>query len=160
MTHYHLRRQDRRVDNPQELAQILHEGKYAVIALARDQEPYVVALSYGYDEPGQALYFHCAPEGLKIEFLRANPNVCAVIILDHGYVKEQCEHHYASVILRGKLEEVKDLPEKKHGLAILMRHLEDNPEPIMNRNIKDDQSYDRVMILRLRIAEMTGKKGK
>lgn len=160
MNPYHMRRKDRQIDDPQELAQILRDGKYAVIAMSRDNEPYLVTLSYGHDEPNQALYFHCALEGLKIDFLRSNPNVCATVILDHGYVRDQCEHRYASVVIRGKLEEVRDLAEKKHGLDILLHHLEDNPEPIRARNIKEDQSFDRVAILRLQIAELTGKKGK
>lgn len=159
MTQHHMRRADRKINEPEELSQILRSGKYAIIAMSSENEPYIVTLSYGYDHANQALYFHCALSGQKIDFIHSNPFVCATVILDNGYVKDQCEHHYASVVLRGKMEVVKELDEKKHGLDVLLHHLEENPEPIQARNIKDDQSFDRVAILRLQIEELTGKRG-
>ena len=55
--------------------------------------PYVVTMNYGYDRGGRALYFHCAKEGLKTDFVRENPNVCATVIEDLGY-----QHGSASII--------------------------------------------------------------
>ena len=52
---------------------------------------------------------------------------------------------------------VHDLDEKKHGLNILLEHLEGEPDPIKKRNVPDDKSYKKVAILKLKITEMTGK---
>jgi nitroimidazol reductase NimA-like FMN-containing flavoprotein (pyridoxamine 5'-phosphate oxidase superfamily) len=154
-----MRRQDREITDPRELREILSLGKYATIALCREGEPYLVTLSCGYDWERQALYFHCAAEGQKIDFIRANPAACATVIRDGGYVMGECAHQYASVIIRGTMSVVEDLEEKKHGLEVLLCHLEDNPDPVRERNFKDGQGYHLVTVLRLDIQEMTGKKG-
>ncbi len=56
------------------------------------------------------------------------------------------------------MEVVNEINEKKHGLQIMLNHLEEDPKPIFKRNIKDDRSYDGVTILRFRISSKIGKK--
>ena len=97
--------------------------------MCRDNEPYIVTLSYGYDAKAHALYFHVAVCGLKLEFIKQNPSVSGTVIEDLGYKKTQCEQKYRSVVFRGKMYEVDGLAEKKHGLNILLNHLEDDIEP-------------------------------
>ena len=155
---YHMHKQEREITGRTELIEILKQGKYAVIAMCRFYEPYIVTLSYGYDEIKHALYFHCALSGLKLEFIRNNPKVCATVIDDKGYIKDECEQHYRSVVFWGEMFIVDDLDEKKYGLDILLNHLEDDPDPIKVRNIKDDDKYLKVGILRLDINTLTGKK--
>jgi nitroimidazol reductase NimA-like FMN-containing flavoprotein (pyridoxamine 5'-phosphate oxidase superfamily) len=55
-----------------------------------DEEPYVVTLSYGYEEKSNTIYSHCASEGQKIGYIKRNPYVCATIIEDKGYVEGDC----------------------------------------------------------------------
>lgn len=160
MADYHPRRHDKEITDKGEMTRLLVEGKYAVIAMARGGTPYLVTLNYGYDKTANCLYFHCATKGEKLDFLAANSSVCATIIEDGGYLPGQCEHAYASLVLRGDLVAVAGLEEKKHGLAVLLDHLERDPEPILRRNISDDGSYDKVAILRLDIASIAGKKYK
>ena len=158
MPKYHLRKTEREITDQQEIIQLLKNGKFTTIAMCRDNEPYLVTLSYGFDENNNSLYFHAAPEGLKLDFLRHNPEVCATVIEDLGYVEDECEQHYSSVVFRGKMHAVDELDEKKYGLDILLNHLEKNPEPIKKRNVQDDSKYSKVAILRLDISEITGKK--
>lgn len=160
MGKYHMNRSDREITEGAELTRILKNGKYLIIAMCRQNEPYIVTLSYGYDEADHALYFHAAPKGLKIDFINENPEVCATVIEDRGYRQGRCEHHYASVVLRGKFSIIQDLEEKKKAMAVLLNHLEDDPGPVIGRNLKDDQSYNSFIMLKLKITEMTGKKGK
>jgi nitroimidazol reductase NimA-like FMN-containing flavoprotein (pyridoxamine 5'-phosphate oxidase superfamily) len=116
-------------------------------------------LSYGYDKGKGALYFHCAKKGLKIDFLRENPKVCATVIEDKGYKKDECEQAYRSVVFWGEMAVVEDLPEKIHGMDVLLQHLEENPDPIRERNLKEEKAYKGVGILRLDIQSLTGKRG-
>lgn len=160
MTNYHMRRKDREIGTADEIASMLKAAKYATLALCRDNEPYIVTLSCGYDNAKNALYFHAATTGLKFEFLNYNPNVCATIIMDKGYVQNECAHEYASLVLRGKVTVVNNLAEKKHGLDILLTHLEEKPEPIFARNIRGNETYNTIAILRLDIAEISGKQGR
>jgi uncharacterized protein len=157
---YHLLRKDREITHKEGISKILKTGKYAIIALANNNEPYITTMNYGYDETNNRLYFHCALKGRKLDFINNNPNVCATIILDGGYIKDECEHRYSSLILRGELSVLADLEEKKHGLDVLLNHLEENPAPIKSRNIKNDESYNKVNILRLQILNIIGKEGK
>jgi hypothetical protein len=48
MKQYHLQnRPDREITSDEEITGILRKGKYAVISMCRDNEPYIVTLSYG-----------------------------------------------------------------------------------------------------------------
>ncbi len=154
-----MRRKEREIDNIEELNEIIMQGKYAVIAMCRDNEPYVITLSYGFDQAKNTLYFHSALEGLKLDIIDYNPDVSATIIDDQGYLPGECAHKYRSVVLDGKIVTVSDIEEKKHGMNVLLNHLEDNPATVKKRTLKNDQIYDKFAILRLDISDITGKKG-
>jgi nitroimidazol reductase NimA-like FMN-containing flavoprotein (pyridoxamine 5'-phosphate oxidase superfamily) len=153
-----MNKSEREITDQNELMEILKCGRFTVISMCRSNEPYIVTMTYGYDELKHALYFHAATKGLKLDFMRDNPNVCATVIDDMGYVQDQCEHHYRSVVFWGKMYVVDDLAEKKHGLDVLLNHQEKEPEPIKRRNVKDDSKYDKVTILKLVIDDIYGKK--
>lgn len=160
MNKYHMRKQERQINDTGELNEILQKGKYAVISLCRENEPYIVTLSYGYDKSGNSLYFHTALAGLKLEFIRQNPNACATVIEDKGYIMNACAHRYRSVVLYGRMEFVEAIEEKKRGMEILLNHLEENPDIVRERSLKNERVYDNMLILKLSISEMTGKKGR
>ncbi|MHC4598332.1 MAG: pyridoxamine 5'-phosphate oxidase family protein [Planctomycetota bacterium] len=159
MAKYHMRRKEQEITDESALEEVLRTGKFAVFALCRGDEPYVVTLSYGLDVERKALYMHCAKKGLKIDILRENSAACGTVIEDLGYRKGECEQGYRSVVLRGEMTVVEALEEKKHALEVLLGHLEDDPGPIRERNLKDDKAYEGVGILRFDIAEITGKAG-
>jgi uncharacterized protein len=157
MAEYHIRRSDKEIIDQQELLRLIKIGKYISLALSKDDEPYIVTVSYGYSEIENAIYFHCSTIGQKNDYISSNNKCCGTIIEDHGYNKEKCEHYFNSLIVKGIISEVQNIEDKKKGLDILMRHLEESPEPIKKRNIIDDESYKKVGIYRLSINEITGK---
>lgn len=157
MAKYHMHKKERQINNQDELIEILKQGKYAVISMCRDNEPYIVTLNYGYDRDKNALYFHSALQGLKIDFMGYNPNVCATIIEDKGYVLNDCNHKYRSVVFWGEISIVENLEEKEHGIEVILNHLENNPKTIKERFLKTEERYHNVTILRLDIRELTGK---
>ena len=159
MSKYHMHKKEREITNSEDISKILKQGKYAVIAMCRDSEPYAVTLSYGYDLENNALYFHSAKEGLKIDFIIVNPNVCATVIEDLGYIAGQCAHSYTSVVIWGKMSVVENLEEKKRAMDLMINHLEENPNEVKAKLIKNNDRYEGVGILRLDIDEITGKKG-
>jgi nitroimidazol reductase NimA-like FMN-containing flavoprotein (pyridoxamine 5'-phosphate oxidase superfamily) len=157
MAKYHMQKKERQINNQDELIEILKQGTYAVISMCRNNEPYIVTLNYGYDSDKNALYFHSGLQGLKIDFLRHNPNVCATVIEDKGYRMNDCDHKYRSVVFWGKMSIVKNLEEKEQGIEVILNHLENNPEKIRERFLKTEERYHNVTILRLDIRELTGK---
>jgi hypothetical protein len=128
--------------------------------MCRENEPYIVTLSYGYDPEKKALYFHCAPKGLKLDFIGVNPNVCATVIEDGGYIKGECEHEFRSVVFWGNMQVVKESDEKKHGMGILLHHLEGQDSVIRQKMLKAEGFYAKMEILRLDIEEIHGKAGR
>lgn len=157
MDRYHMRKKEREIKDEEELIEIIKQGKYAVISMCWNNKPYIVTLSYGYDEDKNSLYFHTAAKGLKIDFLKQNPNVCATVINDNGYVMNECDHKYYSVVFWGEMCVVQDTEEKKHGMEILLNHLEDDPKKLKEKFLKDDETLKKIMLLRLDIKELTGK---
>jgi len=157
MPKYHMKKKEREITDKNTIIEILKNGKFATISMCRANEPYIITLSYGFDFKRNSLYFHSAKEGLKVEFLRENSNVCGTIVDDLGYVMSDCSHKYRSIVFWGKMATVQDLEEKKYGFNIILNHLEDNPGKVKKRFLKNEQAYDNICIIRLNIIEMTGK---
>jgi nitroimidazol reductase NimA-like FMN-containing flavoprotein (pyridoxamine 5'-phosphate oxidase superfamily) len=124
---FHVRRKDREITDQDEMRQVLKATKYVTVALCMDNEPYLVSLSHGYDQTKNRLYFHCAPEGKKLMYAKANPDVWGQAVLDFG-VTEACDYAYTAVHFQGKLTLITDLTEKKHAMQILVRQVSLNPE--------------------------------
>jgi nitroimidazol reductase NimA-like FMN-containing flavoprotein (pyridoxamine 5'-phosphate oxidase superfamily) len=160
MGHYHVRRSDRELATPEQLDSVLRRGRFATIAMISHDEPYAVTLSYGFDAPGRALYFHLARKGRKVDALAADARVCATVVIDGGYEPGACEHHYESVVITGRMRVVGDPDEARHGMRVLLAHLEEDPDTLWEKHdLGGDKVYERMSVARLDIAEITGKAG-
>jgi len=138
-----------------EVVDVLDKGVLVTLALCRDSVPYLVTMDYAYDAAGRCLYCHCATEGKKLDFLRANPQVCGQVLFDDGYIKGQCEHAFRCVILDGRAERVEDDAAKRRALELMVEHFEGPSPEAKERLIK---GLDKVCILRVRIESATGKR--
>jgi nitroimidazol reductase NimA-like FMN-containing flavoprotein (pyridoxamine 5'-phosphate oxidase superfamily) len=152
---FHVRRKDREVTDPKELRQVLKRTKYVTVALCMDSEPYLVTLSHGYDQVKNCLYFHCASEGKKLVYLKANSKVWGQAVLDFG-VTDECDYAYQSVHFSGKISLIEDLSEKQHAIEVLVRQLSQKPEAKLAK-IKPEK-LKQTTIGRIDIEYMSGKK--
>lgn len=59
----------------------------------------MVPLNFVYSEG--VVYFHCDPEGRKIEAIRANPGVCLEFDTMHGVSVTKQTAYYTSVVAWG-----------------------------------------------------------
>lgn len=66
-----MKRKDREITDQDEIGAILDEAMVCRIGFADGGDPYVVPLSFGYENV--AVYLHSAPEGKKIVMLEKNP---------------------------------------------------------------------------------------
>lgn len=128
--------------------------------MCRNNEPYIVSLSYGFDAKKNSLYVHCAPHGLKIDFFKSNSRICATIIEDEGYVADECGHNYRTVVFWGDIHFVTDLEEKKRGMRILLNHLENNEQVIQEKLLKSENYYSKMEVLRIDIRQIHAKAGR
>ena len=93
------------------------------LALSRDDQPYVLPVSFGYD--GDFVYFHTGFVGQKIDIMEANPRVCfefedGVAIVPDPVDPCKTGLTYRSVIGYGRVEEIHNLTAKARGLNCLM----------------------------------------
>ncbi len=153
---YHMRRADKAIENEGDMKKILRTTEYVTIALSKDDEPYVVSLSHGYDEERNCIYFHCASEGKKLDYMKANGKVWGQAILDQGYMQGECDHAYATVQFSGRTKLLEDLEEKHHAMVIMIRQLDSDPEKMI-KDLKPE-SLGSVVIGRIDIDYVTGKK--
>ena len=152
---FHVRRKEREITDLNELRQVLKSTKYITLALCRNNEPYLVALSHGYDEEKNCLYFHCAPEGKKLVYAKANPNVWGQAVLDFA-VSEDCRYSYTSVHFSGKLSLIFDLAEKQHAIEILVRQVSLKPEEKLAKILPE--RLEKLTMGRVDIVYISGKK--
>ncbi len=73
-----MRRKEREVENIEEIFDILNRCDTIKIAMHNGVYPYIVPVSFGTEivDNKFIIYFHCAQSGMKIDLLKANPNVC------------------------------------------------------------------------------------
>jgi len=125
--------------------------------MCRDDEPYLVTLSQGYDPERNAIYFHCAKEGKKIDILKANNRVWGQAIVDRGYSQGHCDHMFASVQFSGRVSFVEDAAEKRRALKVMIRQLEREPDKVMAAQVTG-ASVAKVCIGRIDIEFLSGKR--
>ena len=152
---FHVRRKDREITNPETLREVLKSTKYVTIALCMNNEPYLVALSHGYDEKHNCLYFHCANEGKKLTYATANNKTWGQAVQDYG-VAEECNYAYTSVHFSGTLFMVTDIREKQHAIEVMIRQLSLKPEAELAKiNV---EKLAPTTICRIDITSITGKR--
>ncbi|MBN2414887.1 pyridoxamine 5'-phosphate oxidase family protein [bacterium] len=156
---HHMQQPEREIGDRDVMLGMLRQGRYVSIALTADDRPYIVTLSYGYDRNRHALYFHSGVKGLKLDIMAKNPRVCATLIEDRGYRMGECSHAYRSLLLYGSIRLVTDPEEQRHGLEVLLEHLEEDPEPIRRRSLGSDAVFEKTAVLTLTIEEMTAREG-
>ena len=157
MSKFHMGKQEREIIDEDKKLEILKKGKYMVLALCMENQPYAVSLSYGYDALHHAVYFHCAEKGMKMDYILSNPQVCATVIEDHGYVLDDCTQNYRSLVVWGKICKVEESEEKKQAFKVMFRHLEGENEAMSARTLDQADAVNGVGVLRLDIEQMDAK---
>lgn len=156
---YHIRRKEKEITEVEVLRKMLKSAKFMTIALSMNDQPYLVTLDYGYDENRGSIYFHCADEGKKLDYLKANDTVWGQVMLDYGYVEGECNHLFATVHFQGKVTLLQDSEEKRKALECMIRQLDKNPEPLLAKMSKIDvDRLKRTVIGRIDVNYMSGKK--
>jgi nitroimidazol reductase NimA-like FMN-containing flavoprotein (pyridoxamine 5'-phosphate oxidase superfamily) len=123
-----MRRGDREVRDPDEIADMIRKHKVCRLGMSLDGKPYVVPLNFGCTlaDGRLTLFFHGAKDGRKAAALRANSAVCVEMDGEHALVegKTACEYGYAyeSVICFGTAVFIEGREEKREALSAIMRH--------------------------------------
>ncbi len=118
-----MRRKERAMDESQAVT-LLEEAQLGVLCTAgADAEPYGVPLNYCYVREDNALFFHCATEGRKMENIKSNPRISFTVTGRNRIIPERLTTYYESVIVSGRASLVQGDEEKALRLDQLCRHL-------------------------------------
>lgn len=150
-----MRRRDRELNDEQEILRVLDGCDTIRVAFGGDTYPYIVPLSFGWEEKGGRvyLYVHGAKEGLRHELLRRDFRVCVEADRFQGYVKTAhgITCRYESVIGFGRVESVTGA-EAVHGLKMILRHCGHGDEPVPQK------ASEYTSVWKITISQMTGKR--
>ena len=147
-----MRRPDRAIPDS-EARTILEQGEYGVLStVSVAGQSYGVPVSYACTD--EAIYFHCALEGHKLENLSSNNKVSFCVVGRTQVLPAKFATNYESVIVFGTAQEVTSA-EKHAGLvAILKKYSPDFMEK-GERYINGDGH--KAKVYKIVIESMTGK---
>jgi uncharacterized protein len=150
-----MRRKEKEIAEREVLEEILHKASVCHLAMSDKDQPYIVPLNFGYND--NALYFHCAQEGKKLDILKKNNRVCFEVDVDHELVQGEsaCEWGMKgrSVVGIGKACLIDDAAGKQQALDIIMKHY-GAKEPFSYK----EKGFEKALIIKVEIESMSGKK--
>jgi uncharacterized protein len=153
-----MRRKDRQIKDVAKMNEIINASSVCWVAMSRKNNPYIIPMNFGFKD--QCIYLHSIGEGLKIDILKEFPRVCIAFgqNIELLPASDVCESdmNYQSVLVFGEAEFITDEDKKKEALDVIVRHYYKE----MNRDeLKyPEASFKKVVLIKIQIEKMTGKK--
>ncbi|MFM9412833.1 pyridoxamine 5'-phosphate oxidase family protein [Peptococcus simiae] len=102
----------------------LPTASYGILSLIDAQgRPYGVPLNYVYVAGRQALYFHAAKSGRKIDAIRAHNRAHFTVVLNESVMPEFFVTNYDALMLEGTVRVVEDEDERLMAITALCDQL-------------------------------------
>lgn len=132
----------------------LDRCEYMVLAVSdREGLPYCMPLNGV--RVGEAVYFHAALRGEKLDCLRLHPQVCLTAVGRQRVVQAAYETEFTSAVARGTAHEVTDLEEQKQALrAICKKYAPDCPERV---EAVIEKHLPRTSVWRIDLEQVSGR---
>ena len=148
-----LRRKDRRLDDT-EARTLLNHAEYGILSTAdADHRPYGIPVNFAIME--KKIYFHCAPEGRKLDNIGANPKVSFCVVGRTELMPAKFATRYESVVVDGSARRVADPAEKRNALRALVAKY--SPEHIAAGEAYIDKLIDKTAVIEISIIHLAGK---
>ena len=148
-----LRRQDRRLDDAAAV-DLLKRGEYGILSTTgADGRPYGIPVNYVVQE--DAIFFHCATEGQKIENITANRGVSFCVVGKTELIPEKFSTRYESVVVSGTADVIADDTLKKDALRALIAKYA--PDHIAAGEAYIDKLMNQTTVVRVSIDHLAGK---
>jgi nitroimidazol reductase NimA-like FMN-containing flavoprotein (pyridoxamine 5'-phosphate oxidase superfamily) len=152
-----MRRHDKEIKDPELISRVIRGCQVCRLGLALDGAPYIVPVSFGYD--GDAIYFHTAKKGKKIDYITANNSVC--FEFEHGVQvvpdeRDPCDWSFSfqSVIGYGRIQELVTTGAKVEGLNRIMEQYSGREWAF------GEKALDSVRVWKIAIDAVSGKQSK
>ena len=149
-----MRRKDKEITEQKDMDAIMKKAQICRLGVSYESMVYIIPMSFGYTD--RVLYFHSAPEGLKLMILRENPKACFEVEFDTQVIPSErgCNWtmRYQSVIGFGEVEFIEDLEEKRKAFQIIMQQYGGDLKLV------EDAGLSKITVFKLVVSTMTGKK--
>ncbi|MBP3519565.1 MAG: pyridoxamine 5'-phosphate oxidase family protein [Parabacteroides sp.] len=150
---HEIRRKDRVLDEKGAM-ELLETGEYGFLSMAgTDGFGYGIPISFVKEE--EHIYFHCAPDGYKLECIRENPKVSFCVVGKTQVIPNQFTTAYESALVFGTIHSDLAEEECRHALRLLVKKYCSDFETIGEKYI--DKSFHRTKVLRLDMVHVSGK---
>jgi nitroimidazol reductase NimA-like FMN-containing flavoprotein (pyridoxamine 5'-phosphate oxidase superfamily) len=120
-----MRRKDKEISDFKEILNLVENADTMHLALYDSDYPYIIPLSYGYEEIDNTLvfYFHGSKKGKKNDLINTDNRVCIEINTFDKYIPtgSSVTCLYSSLIGFGHVFKVEGL-DAKHGLDLILTH--------------------------------------
>jgi nitroimidazol reductase NimA-like FMN-containing flavoprotein (pyridoxamine 5'-phosphate oxidase superfamily) len=158
-----MRRKHSEVTDPKEIERILSSTNIGRVAtVGADGFPYITPVNFVSLEGN--IYFHCAPQGEKLDNLMREPRVCFEVDVPLAYIdigldpaRPICQLHqyYHCVIIRGIATDVEDSTLKLAALnALIAKHEKTDDFPPVTA---DMSSYKACKVIVIKPDSITAK---
>ena len=104
----------------------LNRAEWGVLSVCDGGIPYGVPMSHAV--LGKTIYFHCALEGQKLDFIKANPKGCFTAVSHAVVLRKKGSAEYESVMAYGPLRIVDDPEERLKGFDVINEKFTDGFE--------------------------------
>lgn len=151
-----MRRSEKEIQR-KDIDAVIRKALVCRLAMAKDNIPYIIPLSFGYD--GENIYIHTAKEGKKVDIFLENPDVCFEFENEVELIRSErsaCQWSFSfqSIIGHGKIREIVTLLEKKKALGEIMNQYSSKKWNFI------DSAVQSVRVWRIEIISLTGKQSK
>ncbi len=148
-----MRRKDREMDENFGL-EVLRDCEYGVLSTVnKDGTPYCIPVS-----PvvlGRVIYFHCAPEGKKLDNIALNNKVCIAGVKNTKLLPQEYSTQYESGVATGVCTTVTDESEKIEALRLICEKYAKSNMEAFEATVA--RSLKRTTVCKIILQEITGK---
>jgi nitroimidazol reductase NimA-like FMN-containing flavoprotein (pyridoxamine 5'-phosphate oxidase superfamily) len=158
---FHRKWVDPEITDVELMKLILAKTTHLTIAISDGVEPYAVPLSHVYDKEENAVYFHCASAGKKMEILRKNPRVWCIAVIDQWFGPGICQNIYASIMFSGEATFPPNVEEKMSALRKQIIRNGGDVDGALNRLeaiVNQSETIKGMTVGRISVGLMTGKR--
>lgn len=147
-----MRRKDREIFD-EELLSVLNNGEYGTLAtIGENGYPYAVPVSYVYFE--NAVYFHCAAQGTKLDNIKNNNKVSFSIVGKTKVLPDKFSTEYESIVVFGHAVQMEGEEKRKVLFALIEKYSSEFKE---EGRAYIERASNNTAVVKINIDKITGK---
>lgn len=152
-----IRRQNRILDDPKRIEELLLNSEYGFLSLGTSDNGYAygIPISYAFDKGTNSLYFHCAPEGQKLDEIKKNNKLSFCVIGRTNPIADKFTTLYESIIVFGRADVNLSDDEKRKSLRLLVAKYSKGYEEVAEHYM--NKSWNRTFCFKIEIDHITAK---